>query len=122
MAVDSDNVVAVAFVDFKKAFDSVSHEILLRKLERNFDIAGGLLEWIKRYLSERMQFTVLNGVTSDLLLVTAGIPQGSVLGPTFFTLLPMICQMLYVPGPFSCMLMIPLYSVLDNLRTDPLLY
>ena len=43
MAVDLDNVVAVAFVDFKKAFDSVSHEILLRKLEINFGITGGLL-------------------------------------------------------------------------------
>ena len=42
--VDSENVVAVAFVDFKKAFDSVSHEILLRKLEINFGITGGLPE------------------------------------------------------------------------------
>ena len=36
MAVDSDNIVAIAIVDFKKAFDSVSHEIFLRKLEKNF--------------------------------------------------------------------------------------
>ena len=86
MAVDLGNVVAVAFVDFKKAFDSVSHEISLRKVEINFGITGGLLEWIKSYLSERMQFTVLNGVASDLLPVTAGIPHGSVLGPTLFTL------------------------------------
>ena len=62
MAVDLGNVVAVAFVDFKKGFDSVSHEILLRKLEINFGITGGLLEWIRSYLSERMQLTVLNGV------------------------------------------------------------
>ena len=86
MAVDSDNIVAIACVDFKKAFDSVSHEILLRKLEKNFGITGGLLEWIKSYLRERTQFTVLNAVASDLLPVTAGIPQGSVLGPTVFTL------------------------------------
>ena len=86
MAVDSDNIVAVAFVDFKMAFDSVSHEILLRKLERNFGITGGLLGWIKTYLNERMQFTVLNRVTSDQLPVTAGIPQGSVLNPTLFTI------------------------------------
>ena len=84
--VDPDNVVAVAFVDFKKAFDSVSHETLLRKLEIKFGITGGLLEWIKSYWSERMQFIVLNGVASDLLPVTAGIPQGSVLGSTIFTL------------------------------------
>ena len=71
---------------FKKAFDSVSHEILLRKLEINFGITGGLLEWRKSYLSERMQFTVLNGVAPDLLPVTAGIPQALVLGPTLFTL------------------------------------
>ena len=52
----------MAFVDFKKGFDSVSHEILLRKLEINFGITGGLLEWIRSYLSERMQLTVSNGV------------------------------------------------------------
>ena len=65
MAVHSDNIVAVAFVDFKRAFDILQHEILLRKLE---------------------EFTVLKGVTSDLLPVTAGMPQGSVLGLTLFTL------------------------------------
>ena len=86
MVVDPDNVVAAAFVDFKKAFDSVSHETSLRKLEIKFGITGGLLEWIKSYWSERMQFIVLNGVASDLLPVTAGIPQGSVLGSTIFTL------------------------------------
>ena len=96
MVVGSDSALAVAFVDFKKAFDSVLHEILLRKLEINFAITGGLLEWIKSYLTERMQFTVLNGVASDLLLVTAGIPPGSVLGATLFTLftndlLPAVC-------------------------------
>ena len=69
-----NNVVAVAFLDFKKAIHSVSHKILLRKLEINFDITGGLLEWIKSYLSERMQFTVLNGVASGPLPVIAGIP------------------------------------------------
>ena len=70
MAVNLDNIVAVGFMDFEKAFDNVSHEILLRKLEKNFNITGGLLEWIKSYLSERTQFTVVNGVASDLLPVT----------------------------------------------------
>ena len=85
-AVDSGRVVAVTFVDFRKAFDSVCHEILVKKLEYRFGVSGPLLDWIKDYLSGRMQFTVLNGVKSDILPIITGIPQGSVLGSTLFTL------------------------------------
>ena len=49
-AVDAGLVVAVAFIDFKKAFDSVSHAILETKLERDFGISGLLLDWLKSYL------------------------------------------------------------------------
>ena len=52
-AVDAGLVVAVAFIDFKKAFDSVSHAILETKLERDFGISGLLLDWLKSYLKER---------------------------------------------------------------------
>ena len=83
---DSDGVVAAAFADFKKAFDIVSHEIFLSKLESNFGISVGLLEWINSYLGGRMQFSVLKGVKSEPLPVTVSIPQGLVLGPTLFTL------------------------------------
>ena len=83
---DSGKFVAAAFVDFKKAFDSVSHEILVKKLNHHFGITGSLLAWLKDYLNDRHQFTTLNGTHSDLASVSTGIPQGSVLGPTLFTL------------------------------------
>lgn len=73
-------------MDFRKAFDSVSHEILVKKVEYNFGITGVLLDWIKDNLSGRMQFTVFNGVKSNMLPVKTGILQGSVLGCILFTL------------------------------------
>ena len=84
-AVDEGLVVAVAFIDFKKAFDSVSHTILEMKLERDFGISEPLLDWLKSYLKERQQFTAVNGSTSEMIPMSFGIPQGSVLGPTLFT-------------------------------------
>ena len=56
------------------------------QLERDFGISGPLLGWIRSYLSERQQFTIVNGSTSEMIPVSFGIPQGSVLGPTLFTL------------------------------------
>ena len=79
-------VVAVAFIDFKKAFDSVSHTILEMKLQRDFGVDGSLLDWLRSYLKDRRQFTIVNGTKSGMLPVSFGIPQGSVLGPTLFTL------------------------------------
>ena len=74
------------FIDFQRAFDCVSHPILLHKLEHNFGITRNLLASLRDYLSEREQCTVITGVPSENTIVAHGIPQGSVLGPILFAL------------------------------------
>ena len=64
--------------DFSKAFDSVAHERLLRKLE-NYGIKGNLLKWIRSFLTGRTQCVNVDGCKSGWLDVLSGIPQGSVL-------------------------------------------
>ena len=73
------------FLDLAKAFDSVSHDILLRKLHK-YGIQGSALCLFKSYLSARLQFTKLNTVKSSSIFVKFGVPQGSILGPLLFLL------------------------------------
>jgi len=79
-AIDENKVVAVAFVDFKKAFDCVSHAILLQKLKLQFGVQGSLLSWLTDYLSDRTQYAMVNDQHSTVLNVKCGIPQVSI-GP-----------------------------------------
>ena len=73
------------FIDLKKAFDTIDHNLLLQKLE-HFGIRGITYEWIKSYLSNRTQYVQIDDVKSDLLNVICGVPQGSILGPKLFIL------------------------------------
>ena len=69
----------VVFLDLKKAFDTVDHDILLQN-----GINGLALNWLKSYLSHRIQYCQVDGHLSNPLTVTTGIPQGSGLGPLLF--------------------------------------
>ena len=71
---------------FGKAFDSVSHAVLLHKLNSYFGVQGSLPSWLTDYLTDPTHFSVLNGQHSTVLNVTCGIPQGSVLCPSLFAL------------------------------------
>ena len=73
------------FLDLQKAFDTVNHDILLSKLD-HYGIRGNAFAWFKSYLSDRYQYVSINGCDSNLLNVSCGIPQGSVLGPLHFSI------------------------------------
>ena len=71
------------FLDLAKAFDSVSHKILIRKLN-HYGVRGKALDLFSSYLSGRSQFLKLNNVKSSLIMLEFGVPQGSILGPLLF--------------------------------------
>ena len=82
---DNGLINAILFVDLKKAFDTIDHEILLGKLNR-YGFSNQTVELFRNYLSGRTQITVIKNVSSGSCEITCGVPQGSILGPLLFLL------------------------------------
>ena len=83
--ITNGDVVDVVYLDFQKAFDTVPHARLMKKLQA-YGIEGEILAWITEYLKERSQVVIVNGESSATSDVISGIPQGTVLGPLLFVI------------------------------------
>ena len=84
-SIDNNLITCGVFLDFSKAFDTVNHEILLRKLHK-YGVRGKALDWFTSYLTNRTQYVKLGNVESNSLQIVCGVPQGSTLGPLLFLL------------------------------------
>jgi hypothetical protein len=84
-SINDDKLVGCVTLDFKKAFDVLSHEIILKKLEL-YGCDKLVLSWFTSYLSHRSQSVHVNGKESKAASIVHGVPQGSILGPLLFIL------------------------------------
>ena len=82
-AIQNKNYTALLFMDLRKAFDTIAHEILLQTLF-HYGIRCPAHDLIKSYLSSRYQFVSINGGKLVTQSITIGVPQGSILGPLLF--------------------------------------
>jgi len=84
-AINKNNYVCSILIDVKKAFDAISHDIWLSKLE-NYGFRGHTLAYFSSYLKNRKQYVSINSIDSSHASITYGVPQGSIIGPVLFLL------------------------------------
>ena len=84
-ALNAGKLIGCVIVDFRKAFDLVDHQILLKKLQ-SYKCDNSCLSWFRSYLFNRTKRVAINNELSDSSAVSCGVPQGSILGPLLFLL------------------------------------
>ena len=82
-SLNNSQYVGAAFLDLSKAFDTISHDILLYKLQY-YGMRGKCHELLSSYLQNRQQYVYINSTKSELKTLQFGVPQGSILGPLLF--------------------------------------
>ena len=80
---ENDKLPLAVFLDLSKAFDTIDHEILIKKLHY-YGISGNSLQWFKSYLTNRKQYVQFKDSLSSFSLIKTGVPQVSILGPLLF--------------------------------------
>src|SRR3989442_7135846 len=104
-AADKNEIILSLFIDLSKAFDTINHIILLKKLE-NYGIRGLANNLIKNYLTNRLQYVEIENFSSDSLNIMCGVPQGSILGPILF--------LLYVNDMHTCSQLLKFFLFADD--------
>ena len=85
-AMDKKQGTILLLVDFSSAFDTINHNILIRRLRLRYGFVGKTFDWLISYLKERTQRVVIGDQSSSTTTLTTRVPQGSVLGPLLFSL------------------------------------
>jgi hypothetical protein len=114
-ALDRGMQVDAIYFDFRKAFDTVDHYILLQKLE-HYGIGNPLISWINSYLHNRIQYVKFHNNLSRQIIAHSGVPQGSHLGPVLF--LVFIHDLSYVLSQCSFLFFADDLKIYNNILND----